>query len=108
MTGNMVLLAFRLGTGEDIGGGSPARYLWALAAFAVGAALGGLLLRGPSIIEDRRLGFVLEAVLLVVATGVCVVTDAGATGTARDVVVALLAVSMGMQNALLRAHGAAD
>ena len=63
MTGNMALLAFNLGTGESIGGASPARYLVALGAFAVGALAGGLVQRGPAVLTERRLGFVGELVL---------------------------------------------
>src|SRR5690606_33403572 len=108
MTGNLVLLAFRVGTGEDIPGGSSARYVAAIAFFALGALLGGLILRGPSFIADRRFGFLGELALLVAATTIAVVTDPGYTGWDRDVVVALLAIAMGLQNALLRAHGARD
>jgi uncharacterized membrane protein YoaK (UPF0700 family) len=108
MTGNMALLAFNLGTGESIGGASPARYLVALAAFAVGALVGGLVQRGPAVIRERRLGFVGELVLLVAAVVVAFATDAGASGPGRDVIVALLCVAMGLQNALMRIHGVTD
>jgi uncharacterized membrane protein YoaK (UPF0700 family) len=112
MTGNMVLLAFHIGTGQDIsetvGGGSPPRYLAAIGFFALGALLGGLILRGPSFLTDRRFGFVVELVLLWTATTAALVTDPGASGFARDVVVAMLATAMGLQNALLRARGAPD
>lgn len=108
MTGNMALLAFNLGTGESIGGGSPARYLVALGAFAVGALVGGLIQRGPRVIRERCLGFVFELALLVTATAIAVVTDAGPDGAGRDVVVALLCVAMGLQNALMRIHGVSD
>jgi uncharacterized membrane protein YoaK (UPF0700 family) len=108
MTGNMALLAFNVGTGESIGGASPLRYVVALAAFALGAVAGGLLERGPSAIRERRLGFVGVAVLLALATAVAFAADAGPTGAGRDVVVALLCVAMGLQNALMRTHGVAD
>jgi len=108
MTGNMALLAFQLGTGESIGGGSPVRYLVALAAFAVGALAGGLVQRGPAVLYDRRLGFAIEAAILVAATVVAVVTDAGDSGAGRNVTVALLCVAMGLQNALMRLHGVSD
>jgi uncharacterized membrane protein YoaK (UPF0700 family) len=108
MTGNMALLAFNLGTGESIGGASPLRYIAALVAFALGAVVGGLLERGPSAISERRLGFVGVAVLLGAATVVAFAADAGPTGAGRDVVVALLCVAMGLQNALMRTHGVAD
>ncbi|MCD9622629.1 YoaK family protein [Rhabdothermincola salaria] len=108
MTGNMVLLGFRLGTGEDFGNGTPARYLAALAFFALGALLGGHVMRGPRVFTERRFGFFVELAILVVATVVAVVTDPGQTGWDRDVVVALLCVAMGLQNTLLRTHGVPD
>lgn len=107
-TGNIVLLAFRVGTGEDVPGGSSPRYVAALLFFGLGALVGGLVLRGPSILRDRRFGFLLELALLVAAMTTAIVADPGYTGRARDVVVALLATAMGLQNALLRAHGARD
>jgi uncharacterized membrane protein YoaK (UPF0700 family) len=108
MTGNMALLAFQLGTGESIGGGSPVRYLVALGAFAVGALAGGLIQRGPTVLFERRLGFAMEGVLLVAATSVAVVTGAGSSGAGRNLTVALLCVAMGLQNALMRMHGVSD
>jgi uncharacterized membrane protein YoaK (UPF0700 family) len=108
MTGNMALLAFQLGTGESIGGGSPVRYLVALGAFAVGALGGGLIQRGPIVLFERRLGFAIEAIILVTATGVAVVADAGDSGAGRNMTVALLCVAMGLQNALMRMHGVSD
>lgn len=108
MTGNILLLAFRLGTGHPIGAATPLSYLAAIAAFAVGALLGGALMgRGDTRLE-RRIGFGLELVLLVLATGLAFATDAGSTGTGRDVVVVILAGAMGLQNALLRKHGVVD
>jgi len=112
MTGNLVLLAFNIGFGEQvsetISGISPVHYISALVCFAVGAVLGGLIVRKGSIRFDRHVGFSLELVLLLLATTIAVITNPGHTGPARDVVVALLAVAMGLQNALLRARGAPD
>lgn len=108
MTGNILLLAFRIGTGHPIGDATPLRYLSAIAAFAVGALLGGLLMRGSEARVERRLGFGVELGLLVLATVLAFVTDAGSTGTGRDVVVAILACAMGVQNALIRRHGVVD
>jgi uncharacterized membrane protein YoaK (UPF0700 family) len=108
MTGNMVLLGFRLGTGENLGNGTVAHYLSALGFFGLGALLGGHLLRGPRVLTERRLGFAVELVVLVVATGIAFATDPGQSGWDRDVVVALLAVAMGLQNTLLRRHGVPD
>jgi hypothetical protein len=39
-------------------------------AFSLGALLGGRLLRGPQKLEERRIGFAVEWVLIVAATAV--------------------------------------
>lgn len=108
MTGNILLLAFRIGTGHPIGAATELRYLAAIVAFAVGALAGGLLMRGPDKRLERRVGFGVELALVVAATVLAFATSAGSTGTGRDIVVAVLAGAMGLQNALLRKHGVAD
>src|SRR5215207_5922542 len=104
MTGNLLFLCFSLGTGKPIEG--IGKYLLVLATFAVGAALGGRLVRGPR--EETRIGFAVEWGLLAAALLATVAFDPGPDGLARDLVVSLLALAMGLQNALIRRHGVAD
>ena len=66
----------------------------------------GLLLASGARIP--RIGFGVELGLLALATVLAFATDAGSTGTGRDVVVAILACAMGVQNALIRRHGVVD
>lgn len=108
MTGNILLLAFRIGTGHPIGDATPFRYLAAIGAFAVGALIGGALMRGREKRLERRIGFGVELVLVLLATSLAFGTDAGSSGTGRDLVVGILACAMGLQNALIRKHGVAD
>lgn len=108
MTGNILLLAFRIGTGHPIGEATPLRYLAAILAFAIGALAGGLLMRGADTSVERRIGFGLELTLVVLATTLAFATSAGESGTGRDLVVGILAGAMGLQNALMRKHGVAD
>lgn len=108
MTGNILLLAFRVGTGEQIGDATPMRYLGAILAFAVGALLCGLLMRGTDKKFERTIGFGIELGLVVLATVLAFVTNASSTGTGRDLVVSLLACAMGVQNGLMRKHGVVD
>lgn len=108
MTGNILLLAFRFGTGHPIGDATPLRYLAAILAFAVGALLSGALMRGGDKKDERRLGFGVEFLLVAGATVLAFVTDAGSSGAGRDVVVAMLACGMGLQNGLMRKHGVVD
>ena len=108
MTGNILLLAFRVGTGEQIGDATPMRYLGAILAFAIGALLCGLLMRGTDKKFERTIGFGIELGLVVLATVLAFVTNASSTGTGRDLVVSLLACAMGVQNGLMRKHGVVD
>jgi len=101
MTGNVLLLAFSL-TGTALGGGSSSRgFVVALVAFVVGALLGAALAgrRGRAARLPVALGA--ETVLLVAAVGLAA---SGSLGVAlrRDAVVALLALAMGVQNAMVR------
>ena len=104
MTGNLLFLCFSLGTGQPIG--EIRKYVFALLAFAVGAAAGGRLLRGRW--QETLFGFATEWALLVSALLATLALDPGPDGMARDVVVSLLAFAMGLQNALIRRHGVPD
>lgn len=104
MTGNLLFLCFSLGTGQPIEG--IGKYLLVLAAFAAGAMAGGRLVRGPW--EATRIGFAVEWTLLAAALLATLALDPGPGGTARHLVVSLLAFAMGLQNALIRRHGVPD
>lgn len=108
MTGNILLLAFRIGTGQQIGDATPLRYLAAIVSFAVGALICGFLMRGAEKKVERRIGFSIEFAFVLLATVLAFATSAGSTGTGRDVVVSLLACAMGIQNGMMRKHGIAD
>lgn len=113
MTGNLLLIAFSIGTGqppEDLG-----HYLIAMGCFAVGAIWGGRLLRSrhPFTLHegasDRALhGFAIEWMLLVVAVVLSVVLSPAGDDQASRLVVGVLAGAMGLQNAMLRVHGLPD
>jgi len=75
MTGNILLLAFSLGTHGTHGrfasafpGGTVGPYVAALAAFTLGAVAGGKLVRAVE--PGRRVGFVIEGSLI--GSGACV------------------------------------
>lgn len=106
MTGNLLLMALSIGTGAPLG--DAAHYVPALAAFTVGALLGGRLLRGPQKLTERRIGFAVEWLLLVGATVWAAATHPDATNVAGQVLVAVLAFAMGLQNAMVRHHGVPD
>ncbi len=104
MTGNLLLMCFYLGTGHPFM--KHYLYLLALAAFAVGAVIGGRINRGPR--GHTRFGFVIEWVLLVLALLLVAAFDPAASEPVRTLVLCTLAFAMGLQNALLRRHGVPD
>jgi len=113
MTGNIALLAFTVGTRGVPGltsllpGSNVLPYLVALACFAAGAAAGGRLVRRAGE-TGRRLGFASDAGLIGIAAVVVALTHPGPAGHARYLVIGILAVAMGIQNALIRRWGIPD
>jgi hypothetical protein len=77
-------------------------------AFSLGALLGGRLLRGPQKLQERRIGFAIEWVLIVAATALTWVSEPNAHNLAGNLVVAMLALAMVIQNAMVRVHGVPD
>lgn len=106
MTGNLLLMALSIGTGNAMG--DIARYLPAMLAFMVGALLGGRLLRGPQRLREWRVGFAVEWAIVVAATIVAWLARPDAVNLSGHVIVVMLALAMGIQNAMVRAHGVPD
>ena len=106
MTGNLLLMALSIGTGSALG--QSARYIPAIVAFSLGALIGGRLLRGPQKLQERRIGFAVELVIIVAATALTWVSEPDAHNLAGPVVVAMPALAMGIQNAMVRVHGEPD
>ncbi|MGW3043205.1 YoaK family protein [Kitasatospora sp. NPDC001159] len=106
MTGNVVVIAFALAGAP---GFSVTGSLTSLAAFLLGALLAGRLATwDPGPRRPARLGtvFVLEAALYGVAAAVVFVRSAD--GPAQYVVIALLALAMGIRNGTVRSLGVPD
>jgi uncharacterized membrane protein YoaK (UPF0700 family) len=97
MTGNVLLLGFAIGGAHDV---SVTASFVALAGFLVGGTCGGRLARGA---ERRALGtaLALEFALLLAAACVSALVDQHA-GAARNVLLVLLAIPMGLQSAAAR------
>jgi len=112
MNGNIVLLAFTVGT-RGVPGltsllpGNLWPYVAALACFAAGAVIGGRLVRREGE-TGRRIGFASDAGLIGIAAVVVALTHPGPAGHARYLVIAILAVAMGIQNILIRRWGIPD
>jgi uncharacterized membrane protein YoaK (UPF0700 family) len=80
----------------------------AIGAFLLGALLGGRLLTLRSSLADRRIGFAAEWVALVAATVTAALFHPHPLGSIRLVVLGLLALGMGIQNAMIRRWGVPD
>src|SRR5205814_858790 len=65
-------------------------------------------LRGPHKLRERRIGFAVEWLIVLAATVIAGLTHLDATNLAGHVIVVMLAFAMGIQNAMVRAHGVPD
>ena len=101
MTGNIVLLGFGLAGSSGLPVVAP---LVSLAAFLAGSALGGMLASTTSDRRARHLGRALgiEVGLILAAATMAVATDVRPATFASGVVIALLALAMGVRNATVR------
>jgi uncharacterized membrane protein YoaK (UPF0700 family) len=104
MTGNVVLLGFGI---AGAGGLPVLAPLVSLAAFLAGAGAGGLLARRRGADRGRHLSaaLVIEALLM---AGAAVLVHARPSTVAGDVVIALLALGMGLRNATVRTFAVPD
>ena len=101
MTGNIVLLGFAF---AGVPGLSASRSLTALAAFLIGALIGGRLATTLAPLSSNRwrmTAFVCEAVLLLGSTVVSIVSVPGDL-TCLYAVIVLTALAMGLRNATVR------
>lgn len=106
MTGNVVFLGFALAGGADF---SIEPSLWAVVAFAAGAALGGRLVRLTRPDPGRLLAVTaLVGAGLIGAAAITAPADAPALVATRYAAIVLLALAMGMQNATARRLAVAD
>ena len=97
MTGNVVFLGFALGGARDV---SIAGSLVAIAAFLLGAAGGGRLLR-HDVRRALRWALAIEVALLLAAAVIAALADEHRT-TPHGALLALLAMPMGLRNAAIR------
>jgi uncharacterized membrane protein YoaK (UPF0700 family) len=108
MTGNMVYLAFSIGT-RGTGHNLPVLpYVVALGTFALGALLGGRLVRLPAQWGSHRIAFAVEWAALAAAVVATLLVHPQYHGDARFVVIGILAFGMGIQNAAVRKWGVPD
>ncbi|SOD89590.1 DUF1275 family protein [Streptomyces sp. Ag109_G2-15] len=107
MTGNVVFSGFAI---AGAAGFSLAASLAALAAFAVGALLGGRLAHGARAHRGRvlHLALTLETALVLAAYVVAEATATPYAGTVRYALIVLLGLAMGVQNAAARALAVPD
>jgi uncharacterized membrane protein YoaK (UPF0700 family) len=101
MTGNVVLLGFGIAGGYSLPVLSP---IIAALAFLIGAGIGGILAARTAERHSVHMAGALagEVILLSSATIVAAITHPQPSTGAGDVVIALLAVAMGLRNATVR------
>jgi uncharacterized membrane protein YoaK (UPF0700 family) len=107
MTGNIVLLGFGVAGSEGLPVVAP---LVSLGAFLVGSAVGGMLATATQDRHPDHVGRALgiEAVLILVAAIVAAAIDVEPGTFDAGVVIALLALAMGVRNATVRKLGVPD
>ena len=106
MTGNLMFAAFSLGEGRfamDF-----LQFAVPLVAFTIGALIGGYALRNDRLRGHRRAGFAWTFTLVVIAAVLAVSWQVEGTSTQARIVVGVLALAMGLQNALVLVHGVPD
>src|SRR5271169_6665753 len=99
MTGNIVLMGFRLGGASGV---SLSRSVIALFCFMLGAVMGGRMGRRLNTRQSRISGLLAEAALLFIAAGI------SSNAAMLDGVVASMALAMGLRTAVVRKLGVAD
>jgi uncharacterized membrane protein YoaK (UPF0700 family) len=107
MTGNILLLGFGI---AGAGGLPVVAPLISLAGFLAGAGLGGALDRRLAHRFDHgfRIAVVLEAAVMVAAVVIAAVVHVRVAHASGDLVIALLALGMGLRSATVRALGVPD
>ncbi len=106
MTGNILFMAFSIGSGHDVE--TISKFMLPIAAFIIGAVLGGRLLQGADKAKEHRIGFIVEYCLLITATMIAILGNPHANNMTGQLIIASLALAMGLQNALIRYHGVPD
>jgi uncharacterized membrane protein YoaK (UPF0700 family) len=107
MTGNIVLMGFRLGGGSGI---SLSRSVIALFCFMLGAVAGGRMSRRLTPRQSRISGLLVEAALLFVAAAISFKAGGAndADAAMLDGVVGSMAIAMGLRTAVMRKLGVAE
>ncbi len=105
MTGNVVLLGFAIGGAKDI---SIVGSLIAIFAFVVGAALGGRLSRRHAESGAHLLSVVTIVKIFLMVGSAALAWFFGTDTTIAYAIIAVLATSMGLQNAAARSLGVPD
>ena len=108
MTGNLVYLAFAIGTKGTATNLPVLPYVIALGTFAIGAVAGGRLVRLRSSLGRHRIAFAVEWLALGSAVVATLIVHPQYHGDARFTVIGILAFGMGIQNAAVRKWGVPD
>jgi uncharacterized membrane protein YoaK (UPF0700 family) len=105
MTGNVVLLGFAIGGAKDI---SIAGSLLALGAFLAGGIIGGRLSRRHTESGAHLLAVTTIVKIFLMLGSAALAWGLGTGGLVGYAIIAVLAISMGLQNAVVRSLGVPD
>jgi uncharacterized membrane protein YoaK (UPF0700 family) len=105
MTGNVVLLGFAIGGAKDI---SIVGSLIALAAFLAGGIVGGRLSRSHTESGAHLLAVTTIVKIFLMLGSAALAWLLGTDGLIAYTIIAILAISMGLQNAVVRSLGVPD
>lgn len=126
MTGNLLFLGLSIGAGGEVSGSRIVAYLGAIIPFCIGAVIAGQMMHRLAGPVARRRGLITEWALVILGTILAFVMIPTVTGTSpiaalsgdesvaashetqNLIVVAVLALAMGLHGALLKVHGVKD
>ena len=106
MTGNLLMMAIVIGQRDAIG--EVDKFLFALLAFALGALIGGHIMKRYGHQTHPRFAFWLIWMLLGAACLMAMLLPEQVSRDQSHILLVMLAITMGIQNAVIRVHGEPD
>jgi uncharacterized membrane protein YoaK (UPF0700 family) len=106
MTGNLLMLSFSIATKGITDNLN--RYILVLAFYVLGVYFCARILRAPKIWRGKRFGFLVEWIFIATTAILSAIYSPDDFNLSGQIILSLLALSMGMQNVLIRIHGIPD
>lgn len=106
MTGNLLMMAIMIGQRDAIA--EVDKFVFALLAFALGALIGGRIMKHYGHQAHPKFAFWLIWLMLGSAAGFAMFLPEAISKDQAHMLLVLLAITMGIQNAVIRVHGEPD